>query len=100
MPGTGKRISVYLDEEDHEMVAQRATRAGMKLPAYLRRIACGQLPPSRTKDFVTHCIADVAGDLDAAAEVAKEKTAQEVMLTARDRLRTLLKQHIGVEGSQ
>ena len=95
MPGTTKRINVYLNDADYERVEDRATRAGMTMPAYLRRIACGVVPAPKTKDFVTHCIADVAGDLDAAAENAEEKASRSAMLTARDRLRDLLKQHIG-----
>lgn len=94
MPGVGKRINVYLNPEDHELVAQRAARAGMKTPAYLRRIACGALPPAKTKDFVTHGLALVASELDAAAEGAKEPSSKRAMLEARDQLRGLLKQHL------
>ena len=97
MPGTGKRINVYLNPEDHELVAQRAARAGMKMPAYLRRIACGELPKAKTRDFVTHGLARVASELDVAAEKATEKTSKRAMLAARDRLRRLLKQHLTPE---
>ena len=94
MPGTGKRTNVYLSPEDHELVTQRAIRSGMKMPAYLRRIACGVLPQPKTKDFVTHGLAHIASELEAAAKEAKEKTSKRAMLAARDRLRGLLKQHL------
>ena len=100
MPATGKRIDVYLSEAEHELVTQRAVRAGMKTPAYLRRIACGVLPAPKTKDFVTHGLAQVANELDAAADRADEKASKRTMLDARDRLRGLLKQHLGADGSR
>ena len=100
MPATGKRINVYLNEEDHARVARRAARAGMKTPAYLRRIACGVLPVPKTRDFVTHGLALVASELDTAAAQAKEKTSKRAMVAARDRLRRLLKQHLDAEGAQ
>ena len=100
MPTTAKRINVYLSEEDHALVAQRAARAGMKLPAYLRRIACGVLPEPKTKDFVTHGMALVASELDTAAEAAKEKSSKDALLSARDRLRSLLKQHLGAAAEE
>lgn len=92
-----KRINVYLKDADYALVEQRAARAGMKTPAYLRRIACGVLPQAKTKDFVTHGLADVASELDAAAKEAAEKTSKRAMISARDRLRGLLKQHLASE---
>ncbi len=95
MATSAKRINVYLSEEDHALVAERAARAGMTTPAYLRRIACGVLPTPKTRDFVTHGLALLASELDTAAGAAKEKTSKVAMLSARDRLRSLLKQHLG-----
>ena len=99
MPSTAKRINVYLSEEDHALVSKRAARAGMKTPAYLRRIACGVLPAPKTKDFVTHGLALVARELDAAAGEAKDRNAKRAMVAARDRLRNLLKRHLEVESA-
>ena len=94
MPAKANRINVYLNDADYARVQHRATQAGMTIPAYLRRIACGVVPVPKTQDFVTHCVADVADDLDAAAEDAREKSSKSAILTARDRLRELLRQHI------
>ena len=96
----GKRISVYLSEAEHDLVTQRAVRAGMKTPAYLRRIASGVLPEPKTKDFVTHGLAYVANELDAAADQAEEQTSKRAMLAARDCLIDLLKQHLGADGGR
>ena len=46
MPAKPKRIDIYLSEAEHELVTQRA---GMKTPAYLRRIVCGVLPERRPR---------------------------------------------------
>ena len=46
---------------------------------------------------MTHGLAHVASELDAAAKGAKEKTSKRAMLVARDRLRGLLKQHLAPE---
>ena len=71
-----KRINVYLQDADYALVEQRATRAGMKTPAYSRRIACGVLPQAKTKDSVTHGLADIANELDAAAKQAEDRTSE------------------------
>ena len=75
MSATGKRINVYLSEAEHDLVTQRAVRAGMKTPAYLRRIACGVLPEPKTKDFVTHGLAQVANELETAANQTEETSS-------------------------
>ena len=94
MSASEKRISVYLSETDHALVVQRAFRAGMKPPAYLRRIACGVLPMPKTNDFVTHGIAVVANELDGAVDFATDEASRETMRSARDRLRALLREHL------
>ena len=99
MSANEKRISVFLSEADHARVVQRAFRAGMKPPAYLRRIACGVLPMSKTNDFVTHGIALVANELDGAADLATDKDSREAMRTARDQLRALLRDHLSSESN-
>ena len=100
MPGTPKRISVYLSEEEHALVSNRALRAGMKIPAYLRRVACGELPRAKTRDFVINGLADVANELDLAADDEKQGKSKRVLLAARDRLRGLLKQHLATDSDR
>ena len=97
MLGKAKRINVYLNDADYDRVAVRAVRAGVTIPAYLRRIACGVLPQAKTNDFVTHGLALMASELDIAAAQAKEKTSTGALLSARNRIRTLMKQHLGGE---
>ena len=97
MSSTAKRINVYLSDDDHALVSERAARAGMKTPTYLRCIACGVLPMPKTKDFVTHGLALVANELDTAASQTEENSSKRVMVKARDPLRNLLKAHLEAE---
>ena len=99
MWSAAKRINGYLNAEDHELVSERAARAGMKTSAYLRWIARGVLPVPKTKDFVIRGLALVANELDTAASHAEEKTSKRAMVKARDRLRNQLKQHLEIESA-
>ena len=95
MSPTANRIDVYLSDDNYELVTATAVHAGMKTPTYLRRIACEVRPEPKTRDFVTHGVALVARELATAAKAAKEITSKDALLAARDRLRSLLKQHLG-----
>ena len=75
-------------------------RAGMKTPAYRRRIACGVLPAPKSKDLVTHGLALVFSELDSAAAQTKEKTSKRAMFQTRDRSQSMLKRGLDVDVTQ